>query len=681
MDSFIPSSPDRSPTAAKATGREHPFSPNLAQAAPSEQTGANDAARAAAAGPEPILNSGGAGAGGTVGADFEPETPAPGLPHSKGFWEWFWQFWLVVTGITVFGLGGGAVWSLVRIPQVRDCTRLVQPFASASLKLYCAQVAAGEQTHEDLLRAIDLVDDLPKDHPLRESADRYIQQWAFDLILLAETQYNEGNLAAALATLEDIPLDRLPCEENNCPRDELLSWEQTWRDTWKQAEAIYKKAEKALLDQDWDLAAATATELLSINNQHWQVTKYNELNNQIREVRDTNSAIARAKALAEKGGVTNLLAAIKLAQTVEPGSNLYSVAQAQVLQFSRQILDVAEEVLERDRDLSGALEIADKVPPIANLQREVQDFKLLAKSQAKSWSGEIPDLEAAIAQAKEIQADRPLYVQSRRLIQGWQKEIQDVAHLNKARVLAQQGNISSLMTAIAEVSLIPKNNPRREEADALVGQWTRRIQTLEDQPYLDRAVELARGGTIAAYQAAISEVSKIEGNRALYSEAQSQMGEWEWEIQRLEDEPYLNEAEQYADSGSYVQAISLAQRISPGRALYDEAQTQIAEWQVQLQAENSLQQARGLSSSAVNNPESLSAAIRTADRVPAQAPQRTQADEAIEQWSDQLLQLALERSGYDLVGAIEVAEQVPPGTLAYEDAQAYIRTWRSQLGL
>ncbi|MEB3164490.1 MAG: hypothetical protein VKK80_14770, partial [Prochlorothrix sp.] len=276
-------------------------------------------------------------------ADLASEPPhlaelAP--PPTKGFWEWFWQFWLVVTGIMVFGLGGGAVWSLVRIPQVRDCSRLIQPFASASLKLYCAQIAAGEQTREDLLNAIDLVDDLPEDHPLRASADRYIQQWAFDLILLAETHYNEGNLAAALATLEDIPLDRLPCDEMNCPRDELLSWEQTWRETWDKAEEIYKKAERALLDQDWDLAAATATELLSIKNQYWQVTKYNEINAQIQEVRDTNSAIARAKRLAEKGGVANLLEAIKLAQTVEPSSKLHSVAQAQVLQFSRQILDV-----------------------------------------------------------------------------------------------------------------------------------------------------------------------------------------------------------------------------------------------------------------------------------------------------------------------------------------------------
>ncbi len=617
-------------------------------------------------------------------ADLASEPPhlaelAP--PPTKGFWEWFWQFWLVVTGIMVFGLGGGAVWSLVRIPQVRDCSRLIQPFASASLKLYCAQIAAGEQTREDLLNAIDLVDDLPEDHPLRASADRYIQQWAFDLILLAETHYNEGNLAAALATLEDIPLDRLPCDEMNCPRDELLSWEQTWRETWDKAEEIYKKAERALLDQDWDLAAATATELLSIKNQYWQVTKYNEINAQIQEVRDTNSAIARAKRLAEKGGVANLLEAIKLAQTVEPSSKLHSVAQAQVVQFSRQILDVAKEVLERDRNLTEALAIADKVPAVANLQPEVQDFKLLARSQAKSWSGRIPDLEAAITQAKEIQANRPLYVESRRLIQRWQKEIQDVAHLEKARVAAQEGSIPSLTTAIAEVSLIPKDNPRWAEAEALIDDWTWEIQNLEDQPYLDRAVELARGGTVSAYQAAIAEIGQIGPNRARYDEAQAKVSTWQREIQKIEDRPYLDEAQQYADAGRYVQAISLAQRISPGRALYGEAQDRMGTWRVQLQAETSLQQARGLSSSAVNNPDSLSAAIRTADRVPDQAPQRVQADEAIEDWSDQLLQIALERSGYDLVGAIEVAEQVPPGTLAYEEAQANIRNWRSQLGL
>lgn len=601
------------------------------------------------------------------------------LPRTKGFWEWFWQFWLVVTGIMVFGLGGGAVWSLVRIPQTRDCDRVIQPLASASLRLYCAQVAAGKQTREGLLRAIDLVDGLSETNPLRAGADRYIQQWAFDLIILAEAEYHGGNLAAALTILGDIPLDRLPCEETNCPRDEILSWKESWRETWDQAEEIYKAAEKALLAQDLDQAAATATQLLSINNQYWQITKYNELNAQIREVRDTNSAIAQAKRLSESGGVTNLLKAIELAQSVDSSSKLYNVAQSQIRQFSRQILEEAEKILERDRDLTEALAVADKVPAVASLQQEVQDFKTLARSQAKSWGGTVQDLEAAIAQAQEITVDRPRYVESRRLIQTWQKEIQDVARLDRAKTLARAGNISSLLTAITEVSLIPKTNPRREEAEELIEEWTADIQTIEDQPYWDRAVELARGGTIAAYQAAIAEMGRIERNRALYSEAQAQVSQWQQEIERIEDGPYLTEAQDFADLGYYPRAISIAQRISPGRALYDEAQTQIAEWRVQLQAETNLQQARGLSTSASNSPDSLSAAIRTADRVPAQAPQRTQADEAIEQWSTQLLQIALERSGYDLVGAIEVAEQVPPGTLAYEDAQAYIRNWRSQL--
>ena len=606
---------------------------------------------------------------------------ATAFPRRQSLWNWFWQFWLLVMGITVFGLGGGAVFSLVRLPQTRDCDRLIQPFASASLRLYCAQVAAGEQTRESLLKAIKLVDDLPKDHPLRAAADRNIQHWAFDLIVLAEGQYNDGDLAAALATLADIPLDRLPCEEDDCPRDELLSWKKTWQDTWDQAEKIYKDTEKALIDQDWDLAAATATQLLSINNHYWQVTKYNELNAQIREVRDTNSYIARAKALAEKGGADNLVKAIALAQKVEPGSRLYTVAQAQVVKFSRQILDEAETVLERDRDLSGALAIVQKIPTVANLQEEVQDFTLLAKSQAKSWSGRIPDLEAAIAQAQTIESDRPLYTQSRRLIQTWQQEIQDVGHLDRGRSLAQNQSIPSLMTAIAEVSLIPQNHPRRNEANDLIAGWNRKIETLEDQPYLDRAIELARGGTVAAYQSAIAEINRIGRGRALYGEAQDQASQWDRDIQRIEDAPYLDEAQEYADVGRYPQAIAVAQRISPGRVLYGEAQDQIADWRLEIQGESNLEQARGLSSSSVNNPESLTAAIRTADRVPTQAPQRAEADEEIERWSTQLLQIALERSGYDLRGAIEVAEQVPPGSIAYEDAQAYIRTWRSQIDL
>jgi hypothetical protein len=580
-----------------------------------------------------------------------------------------------MVGIAIYGLGGGAVWSLVRLPQVSDCNRLVQPFASASLRLYCAQVAAGEQTREGLLKAINLVDDLPKDHPLRATADRYIQHWAFDLIVLAEAQYNEGDLAAALATLKDIPLDRLPCEADACPRDEILAWRDGWKKAWDGAEKIYQDAEQALLDQDWDKAAAIATQLLSVNNKYWQVTKYNELSAKIRDVRDTNGFIARAKATADRGGADNLLKAIEIASQVQPSSSLYTVAQAQIVKFGRQMLEEAERVLEDYQDLSQALAIAQKIPPSTGLKEEVQDFTLLAKSQAKSWSGRIPDLEAAIAQAQAIESDRPLYTRSRQLIQQWQQEIQDLGHLERATTLAQGGRISDLMTAIAEVSLIPSHHPRYGEADRLISQWNKDIQILEDQPFFDRATELAQGQTVGAYQAAIAEMGRIDPDRALYNEAQNQINAWQQEIQRLEDSPYLDVAQQYADAGQYPQAIAEAQRITPDSPLYSQAQGSISEWRVEIQGVTSLQDARNLGTN--RNPDGLAAAIRTADRVPESAPQRSEAEAEIERWSQELLQIAVERSGYDLVGAIQVAQQVPPGTTAYTEAQAYIQSWQA----
>jgi soluble cytochrome b562 len=341
------------------------------------------------------------------------------------------------------------------------------------------------------------------------------------------------------------------------------------------------------------------------------------------------------------------------------------------------MLDLAEETLDY-QDLSGALQIANKIPEMTGLGEEVEDFRTLAQIRAKTWGGQTTDLETAIREALAFEADRPLYGKAQKYVNQWQREIEDIKHLDRARQFAQGGRIPDLMTAIAEVSLIPDSHPRAQEAQTLMADWRYEIEVMEDRPYLNRAKQLAQTGTAAAYQAAIAEINQIQRGRALYSEAQSHLGEWQYQLERLQDQPYLDKALALASQGNFPDAIVAAQKISPGRSLYQEAQAKIDAWQLQIQAETSLRQAEGLSVYE-DDPDSLTAAIRAADRVPIDTPQRDQADAEIEQWSELLLQIALERASYDLQGAIDVAKRVPPGSTAYWDAQSYVQNWQQLL--
>lgn len=599
--------------------------------------------------------------------------------HPRRKWLWFWQLWLLLMMGGVIGVGSTAFINLTRLPQKQDCDRIFQPLVSASLRLYCAQVSANAQTQAGLLTAIELVDALPVDHPLRSSANRYIKAWTFDLIILAEDQFNAGELGPALATLRKIPVERLPCDQEACIQTEVKSWQEEWQNIWSNAEEIYRSAENALIDQDWDEAAAIGAKLLAVDNRYWRDTRYAELKEQIQQLRDTNHNLAQAKELAEKGGASNLAQAIQLASQTESSSKLYAIAQAQIAKFSRQMLDLAKDVLEAE-NLSEALDIVNQIPEAAGLEDEVKDFTTLANLEAKTWSGKIVDLEAAIQEARTIEAGRPLYPKAQQEINGWRQEIADIKHLQRARELAVDGEIVDLMAAIAEVSLIPKGNPRGSEAQNLIATWTDKIQVLEDGPYLTRAEQLAGAGTIVGYQAAISELRQIGRGRALYTEAQAQIDEWQIQLERIQDQPYLDEAIALASIGNYPAAISVAQQIQPGRALYWQAQSEIDTWRLQIQAEASLRQAQGLSANP-DDPDSLAAAIRAAERVPSETPQWSEASADIERWSQQLLQIAQERANYDLFGAIEVANRIPANTAAYWEAQPYLQAWREAAGL
>gem|GEM_PF-142134 len=687
-----------------------------------------------------------------------------------------WQFWALVTVIISGGLGFMSVALLFKLPALPNCPAIFWPTASASLRLYCAQLAANKDTVEDLLQAIALVNSLPKDHPLRPEIDRYIEQWSQEILKLAEESFQAGKLEDAIALARKIP-------ENVSASKLVQERIEHWQSIWSKGEEIYHNVETQLRSSNWHQAFAEAVRLTNLENKYWSTTKYDEVVNLIQTARDDSNKLDKAAQLSKEGGLDNLLAAIKLAEQVGANSYLYKEAQNFLTESGNQLLKLAQDKLDQ-RNWQAVLDIANKIPASVKLQGETQDLIDLANAQSKAEQGTVDALEGAISLAQKLAQGRPLYDKAQQLIGRWQLEIEDVAHLQKARDLAQSGGLNQLRAAIAEAQQIPSSNPRAQEAKKEIGRWTNQIETaedrpyldratqlasfgnteslqdaiqqasqirpgralyqeaqekirqwgasvqrLQDQPYLDRAEEMASMGTIASLQDAIQEASKIARGRILYQEAQSKVQQWVNQVQRFQDQPYLDQAEGFANQGNLNNAISVAQQIKSGRSLYDaaqskirqwtreiqrqedqpyldqadalanggnlgsavttaqqirsgrvlygEAQARIRRWERELQAQQNLQSAYQLGNS--GTPEGIAAAIRTAREVPSSSKLSKEARESVNRWSYQLLAIAQERSSSDVQTAIAIAKAIPSGTDAYQPAQQQIQAWQRSL--
>jgi hypothetical protein len=582
-------------------------------------------------------------------------------------WTKNWVTWAVILAFIPGSMGFVAISILFKLPSAPNCPQIFWPLASASVRLHCAQLAASKQTINDLLQAITLVKQLPENHPLRGEINRLLEEWSRDILKLADESFQAGNLEEAIATSRKIPPD---VKVSELVEEQI----QKWQTIWSKAEGIYQEAEQELRQRHWQSAFMLTARLLRVNNKYWSSTKYDQLNNIIVTAREDGDKLYKAEDIAKNQNLDSLLKAIKLAGTIKPDSYLYQKAQELISGFARKMLKLAQAQM-KERNADRALEIARQIPPIPELQAEVDDFMVLGEAQRSAFLGTVAGLETAISQAQQIDASRDVYNEAQKLIARWQLEIEDVARLEKARNLASQGTVNDLTAAISEVQLIPGNNPRATEARQEIGRWRGQVETIEDRPYLDRAEQIAINEDVSSLQTAIAELDQVRSGRALYPEARKKIRLWTAKIERIQDQPYLDRANALADSGNLTNAISEAQKIaSSGRALSDEAQSSIDGWQEQIRAKDSWQKAKQVA--VTGTPEALSEAIQLANRVSSRNSLRLDVNIAIDQWSQQLLEMARSQSEVDVAKAIDTAKLIPRGSSAYTDSREQIRTWR-----
>ncbi|MEA5564422.1 chromosome segregation ATPase [Anabaena sp. UHCC 0399] len=585
-------------------------------------------------------------------------------------WMKGWVAWALLLTLIPGGVAFMATAMLLKLPTAPNCPAIFWPLASASVRLHCAQLAASKQTVNDLLQAIALVNQLPPDHPLRGEIDRLLEVWSQDILKLADGSFQAGKIEEAIATARKIPQD-LPTYK---VVDEQIS---KWETIWAKAEGIYKNAEEELRQQRWQSAFMVSSKLLRVDNKYWSSVKYDELNGIITSAKEDVDKLDKAETLASSKVVDNYVEAIKLAESVGKNSYLYQKAQELIPAYGRKMLELAQAKM-AERDADTALDIARQIPEITGLRIEVEDFIALADAKRSAWIGNITGLEAAIIQAQQIEPSRPVYNEAQQLISRWRLEIEDVSRLEKARMLANQGTINDLSAAIAEAQLIPTSNPRGSEARQDINRWQAQVETIEDRPYLERAEQIAFLGDINSLQAAIAEASQIRQGRALYPEARRRIRTWVGRVQRIQDQPLLDQARDLAQTGDLAAAINAARPLaSSGRSLAGEAKTAIEDWQGQIRARENWSQAKAVAQT--GTPEALVEAIRIADKVSNNSILRMDANIAIEQWSQQILDIARTQGSSDIAKGIETARLVPRGTSVYSAAQEQIKTWQQFL--
>jgi hypothetical protein len=580
-----------------------------------------------------------------------------------------WVFWAIIT----LGISGGLVYLalglLLNPKAVPNCPEMFVPMSSASLRVYCGQLAASKQTLPDLITAMNLVKDIAPNDPTRSYVDSNVQKWSLLTLRLAEGAYQDGNYDDAVKAAKKVPEN---VSAYKIVQKRLGQWEQNWT----KAVAYDREARDLLNGSKWVNAYAVAVKLTNLNNRYWATTKYQELADMVQVAKADNSKLDEAHQLIKSTEIASLLKAVEMSNKIDPKSFAHAEAQNIIATASKQMLKLATVKLDGN-DWKGALEIANKTPESPEVKTELQNLINLAQAQSHAVNSTIAELETAISLVQSIKADSPMYQKSQKFSGAWQLEVQDLAGLQHARSMAATGTVTDLQSAITEAQNIPKNNPRGKEAAQVVVEWRKQIETVEDTPFVQAADTLASGNTIEGVQGAIAQLSQIRPGRALYASSQQKIKQWTADIQRAEDTPILEQAQSLANSGDLAAAIKMAQRIGSGRAMSAQRQELVGDWQAQLQAANNVAAAQKLAER--GTPEALLGAIQAAARVPKSSPLRAQAQSAMDNWGGQMLEIAQSVATTDLRRAISIAKVIPERTSAAGAAQNAVQQWQQQL--
>lgn len=539
-----------------------------------------------------------------------------------------WKF--IISGISSAALltAGTALWLMFRVPPAPKCDQ-IPAWAVDSERLTCAQLSTESGNPEDILRGIALVENWEADHPLYNQAQRSLSRWTEQLLVVARQKLETQDLDGAIALAQKIP-------KTSPLYAEVQREVNDWQEARNLGQKLYDRMQVALQKQAWDEASGHLAKLANINDPTWQ-KRLVELRRSLEVEKAAGALLKQARDFAKSRPPEQWGSAIALTDPINRKTFVWEAAQKDIAQWRDKVFDLAIAQVFTQKNPEVALNLVKTIPSNIDLTPEQQTFVHFAQASAIAREAQnLPLLQqwGRLAMAQQLIAliptDSQFHKPANALLPDLVDKGEDTAQIAVARTIANLGPTPFLQGAIAQAEQIAPKRPNRVEAQTLIAQWRRGLQKLEDRPLIAQGEQLAKRGDINAYRQAVDLIDRVGKTRTLYADAQRRKGEWIAQIQTLEDKPILASARAQAAAGNLSQAMQTARKIASGRALYAEAQREVGGWADQLQAiADRAAMERAAELAAKGN---LSQAIDVASSVSSSVVSR-EARSSISQWS------------------------------------------------
>ncbi|MFH7243914.1 MAG: hypothetical protein ACHWZW_13810 [Spirulina sp.] len=511
-----------------------------------------------------------------------PRQPSSGRP-------WRWLLLSLLSCLATSAAAVGAFLWLVSLPPSTNCDDPTQ-ITTNRAALSCAQRAADDGDLESVLAGLALVQGWGTDHWLSHEIDPLVEEWSAVVVAAAEQELRNGNRDEAEALIGHIPTGS---SWYSAGQNLLAGWNQEW----EQGAALVAKAQTAMAQQDWRTASAQVLALGELSHPHWREEQVQAISRQIQVEQQAHAQIRKAVTLASPGGTDRLIEALGLVNQVSAETLAHQTAQTYRDRWSDLLL---AEGLQRwyNADLDRAVQIGQVVARNPNRAKVAQELiwlsqgRKLARQSIGDWKvnpHQMATIYRAMLLVNRIASDSPYYPQAQSSLATWRTHLEGMGTLQLAQLAGGIHQADALKLAIRQAETIPPNHPRRMQAQTLLAHWRQDLERMEDAPYLAQAHQFAKANTPEGLRQAIASASQITSGRALRQEAQGWVYLWTQRLQTQEDQPVLDRAYALAEEGKLSQAVVEASTVLAGRALHDEAQAAITEWE---RAINRQEQAR-----------------------------------------------------------------------------------------
>ena len=493
--------------------------------------------------------------------------------------------WLIM-GMVSCSLAGVvtlfAYWTLTRVPPSTNCSAMPSLVSDRQV-LQCAQEAAQSGELSALLSGLTLLGEWTDEDPLYDEAQAWLQKWSESVLAIAHQQSKAGYVQRAIELVVQIP-------ESSPTYAAAQAVLTDWRQAGDQIEVITADVHEAMKQQDWALASEQIAALNALSNAPGRSQRVTVLLQQLADEKQGRRQIAKARKLAQTGDLQQLRAAVEQMGQINPETDAWADIQTELNQWGETLFDIGAAQWGQGNS-EEALGIAEQIVFIQSVSQEARhlmrlsqaDILVIAATDSLHPSPiHLFNLMEAVAAVRQISPDSQFYSQAQGNLQNWQRQLQDIAHLQIAQLSASLGAPTSFNLAIGLAAQIAPDRPQRWQAQTLIDHWRHEIERLDDRPYLLRAQNLAEPGTIPALQAAIAEAGKVLLGRPARKDAQAMIYDWNQEIETIEDQPVLTQAQMLARQGKLLSAIQTAAEIQSGRALHPQAQAAIQDWRRQV---------------------------------------------------------------------------------------------------